>query len=93
MVTVFRRFNQAMLGGLGIHTSVFPSAHVAGAFGAAFNMMATLPEHRWVGRVLLVIAVLIATATVYGRYHYAADAVAGFLMCLAAIGLDRLSRR
>jgi hypothetical protein len=93
VVTVFRRFNQAMLGGYGIHTSVFPSAHVAGAFGAAFNMMATLPEHPWVGRVLLVTAILIATATVYGRYHYAADAVAGLLMCLTAIGLDRLSRR
>ncbi len=30
--TVFRRFNWWMLGGYGIHTSVFPSAHVAGAF-------------------------------------------------------------
>jgi hypothetical protein len=30
--TPFRRFNWLMLGGYGIHTSVFPSAHVSGAF-------------------------------------------------------------
>jgi hypothetical protein len=45
-----------------------------------------------VGRVLLVIAVLIATATVYGRYHYAADAVAGFAVAVMAFGLSRLIR-
>jgi membrane-associated phospholipid phosphatase len=90
VITVFRRFNWWMLGGYGIHTSVFPSAHVAGAFGTAFAMMITLPEHRWVGRLLVAIAVLIATATVYGRYHYAADAAAGFTVAVAAFGLSRL---
>ena len=35
--TLVRRFNQWILGGYGIHTSVFPSAHVAGAFAAAFG--------------------------------------------------------
>ena len=92
MITVFRRFNWWMLGGYGIHTSVFPSAHVAGAFSTAFAMISTLPEHRWVGRLLLVIAILIATATVYGRYHYAADAVAGFVMAVAAFAGTRLFR-
>jgi membrane-associated phospholipid phosphatase len=90
VITVFRKFNWAMLSGYGIHTSVFPSAHVAGAFGVAFATIRALPEHPWVGRLLLVIAVLIATATVYGRYHYLADAVAGFFMCLLAFGLKRL---
>lgn len=88
--TVFRRFNWRMLGGYGIHTSVFPSAHVAGAFAAAFGMMGALPERRWVGRFLLVMAVLIATATVYGRYHYLADAAAGFLMAAVALGVSRM---
>jgi len=88
--TVFRRFNFGMLGGYGIHTSVFPSAHVAGAFAAAFGMMEALPERRWVGRFLLVMAVLIATATVYGRYHYLADAGAGLLMALVALGVSRM---
>lgn len=85
--TVFRRFNWWLLGGYGIHTSVFPSAHVAGAFSAAFAMLRLLRERKWVGRLLLVLAVLIATATVYGRYHYAADAVAGLGIALLAYGL------
>jgi membrane-associated phospholipid phosphatase len=88
--TIFRRFNCWLLGGYGIHTSVFPSAHVSGAFSAAFGMLLFLPERRWVGRFLLVMAVLIATATVYGRYHYLADAVAGFGLALAAAGISRI---
>jgi membrane-associated phospholipid phosphatase len=82
--TVFRRFNLWMLGNYGIHTSVFPSAHVAGAFAAAFGAMRALPERRWVSRLLLVIASLIAIATVYGRYHYLADSMAGLLIALVA---------
>jgi membrane-associated phospholipid phosphatase len=95
VVTVFRRVNWVMLGAYGIHTSVFPSAHVAGAFSTAFAMIITLHEHRWVGRLLLVLAILIATATVYGRYHYAADAVAGFTMAVVGFALARVisSRR
>jgi membrane-associated phospholipid phosphatase len=84
--TIFRKFNWSLLGGYGIHTSVFPSAHVSGAFAGAFAMLRLLPESRWVGRMLTVLAVLIATATVYGRYHYAADAVAGFAVAVAAYG-------
>jgi membrane-associated phospholipid phosphatase len=78
--TIFREFNWRLLGGYGIHTSVFPSAHVSGAFAAAFGMMRSLPDKPWVWRLLLGMAVLIATATVYGRYHYAVDAVAGFFV-------------
>ena len=85
--TVFRRFNLWMLGNYGIHTSVFPSAHVAGAFAAAFGAMRVLPERPWVSRVLFVIASLIAIATVYGRYHYLADALAGLLAALVAFRL------
>jgi membrane-associated phospholipid phosphatase len=52
-----------------------------------------LPEHPWVSRFLLIMAVLIATATVYGRYHYSADALAGFAMSLAALALSWVVRR
>jgi membrane-associated phospholipid phosphatase len=83
--TVFRRFNWWMLGNWGIHTSCFPSAHVAGAFSAAFGMRQALPERKWVSRFLLVMAVLIAIATVYGRYHYVADATAGFAVAVLAL--------
>jgi membrane-associated phospholipid phosphatase len=93
MQTVFRRFNWFLLGGYGIHTSVFPSAHVSGAFAAAFGMMRALPEKPWVGRSLLVMALLIATATVYGRYHYMVDAAAGFAVSVAALALGLLAGR
>lgn len=82
--TIFRRFNAAMLRGQGIHTSVFPSTHVAGSFSVAFAMIRLLREKKWVGRALLALAILIATATVYGRYHYAVDAAAGFAISVAA---------
>ena len=88
--TVFRRFNLWLLSGGGIHTSVFPSGHVAHAFAAGWGMRAALPEHRWVGRSLLVLAVLILMATVYGRYHYAVDSIAGVAVALAAFGLTAI---
>jgi membrane-associated phospholipid phosphatase len=90
--TVFRRFNWWLLGGYGIHTSVFPSAHVGGAFSAYFGMKIALPERRWVARFLLVMAILIATATVYGRYHYLVDALAGFAVAVVAFVISRLFR-
>jgi len=85
--TIFRRFNLWMLGSCGIHTSVFPSAHVAGAFGAAFGLRQAMPSRRWAFRLLTVIAVLIAIATVYGRYHYLADASAGLVMAVFAAAI------
>ena len=91
--TVFRRFNWWMLGHYGIHTSVFPSAHVAGAFAAAFGMRLALPSRPWVSRLLLSIAVLIAAATVYGRYHYLADAAAGFAVSLTAFSAGILREK
>lgn len=90
--TLFRRLNWELLEDQGIRTSVFPSAHVAGAFAAAFGMMRFL-ERRWVGRFLLVLAILIATAVVYGRYHYAVDALAGLAAALVALGATALWER
>ncbi|MCC6366517.1 MAG: phosphatase PAP2 family protein [Bryobacterales bacterium] len=91
--TVWRRLNEWILGRGDIHTSVFPSGHVTAAFSAAFGMMRTLPEKPAVGRVLLVMAILVAVATVYGRYHYAADAVAGFVISIFALGFSMMVRR
>jgi len=91
--SVFRHFNLWMLSKAGIHTSVFPSAHVAAAFACAFAMRKALPEHKWVSRFLLAMAFSIALATVYGRYHYLADAAAGFAMALAAFLAETAIRR
>ena len=83
--TVFRRFNLWMLGRTGIHTSVFPSAHVSGAFGVGFALLVILPDHRGVGWSLIALACSITVATVYGRYHYLVDALAGIGISILAL--------
>jgi membrane-associated phospholipid phosphatase len=89
-LTLFRRFNWWTLAGAGIHTGVFPSAHVAGAFAAAFGMRRAAPALRWAHALLFTMAALIALATVYGRYHYLADAIAGLLMAILSLVLSKL---
>jgi membrane-associated phospholipid phosphatase len=77
IVTDLRRFNLWILGNFSIHSSVFPSAHVSSAFSAAWGLLATLPERRWIGWTMAAYGVCVAIATVYGRYHYAVDVAAG----------------
>jgi len=91
--TATRELNLWLVGNLGIHTSVFPSAHVSSAFSAAWALFAFLPERRRWGWGMLIYAVSVAVATVYGRYHYAADAVAGFGISLVPGLMILLARR
>lgn len=81
---VLRQFTYWLLGNWGIHTSVFPSAHVSSAFAAAFGMLRLTGDLPWLRRGLFVLATLIAIATVYGRYHFLVDAVAGFAIAVLA---------
>lgn len=90
VMTALRKFNLWIVNGYGIHSSVFPSAHVSSAFSAAWGLLLTIPEKRWIGWSMAAYAILVATATVYGRYHYAADVVAGFTVSLIAIPAARL---
>lgn len=90
--TIFRRFNLWMLGNYGIHTSVFPSAHVAGALSTAFGFRLAMPDGKRVYRSLSGVAVLIAIATVYGRYHYLADATCGAIIACLVSGFVTLCR-
>jgi membrane-associated phospholipid phosphatase len=84
--TPVRRFNLWIVSGYGIHSSVFPSAHVSSAFSAAWALLWLLPEKRRFGWAMLAYAVSVAVATVYGRYHYAVDAIAGLgVSVLAAL--------
>jgi membrane-associated phospholipid phosphatase len=82
IVTILRRFNLWILGNFSIHSSVFPSAHVSSALSAAWGLLETLPERRWIGWAMAVYGVCVAIATVYGRYHYAVDVVAGSALSL-----------
>jgi membrane-associated phospholipid phosphatase len=79
-----RQSNLFVLGGYGIHSSVFPSAHVSSAFSAAFGVYAGLPERRKIAYGMLIYACAVSVAVVYGRYHYAVDAVAGFGVSIVA---------
>jgi membrane-associated phospholipid phosphatase len=85
MMTAVRRLNLWIVGGYGIHASVFPSAHVSCALSAAWGLLAAIPNRRWIGWTVAAYALIVAVATVYGRYHYAADAVAGIAVSLFAL--------
>lgn len=93
--TWIRELNLWFLRHATIHSGVFPSAHVSSAFSSAWAMFLVLPERKRFGWGLLFYAVSVSVATVYGRYHYAADVVAGFAVSLAAgaVGLFIEARR
>lgn len=86
VITPLRELNLYILNHSTIHSSVFPSAHVSAAFSAAFAMLLLVPK-RFDGWVLLLYAISVAVATIYGRYHYAVDALAGFGVSLLAAAL------
>jgi membrane-associated phospholipid phosphatase len=65
-----------------IHVGVFPSAHVSSAFSAAWGILLLFPKQKRFGFGLLLYAASVSLATVYGRYHYAADVLAGFAVSL-----------
>jgi membrane-associated phospholipid phosphatase len=86
MDTVFRRLNVWILDHWDIHSSVFPSGHVAAAFSAAFAMRLAAPERHALSTALLILAVLVWLNTIYSRYHYAADGLAGFALSAVIVG-------
>lgn len=88
-VTPVRRLNLFVLDHLDISTSVFPSGHVAVAFSSAFGMLRALPELRWPFCTLGLYSVLVFVATVYGRYHYAADGFASIALSIFAWRLSK----
>ncbi len=92
-VTALRRLNLWILGGYGIHSSVFPSAHVSSAFSGAWGLLAYWREKQVVGYGMALYAVAVAIATVYGRYHYAIDAAAGFAVSLGALAVAMIVNR
>ena len=72
-----------LLGSQGIHTSVFPSAHVSGVAAAAIAMWRIFPDKAGLRWGVLTYAMLVPVATVYGRYHYLVDALAGIGVAIA----------
>jgi membrane-associated phospholipid phosphatase len=64
--------------------AAFPSSHVAIALGTLSFSFRYLRRIRWLH---LVAAVLLCLATIYCRYHYAVDVVAGVLTAVTLIPL------
>ena len=87
-----RHLNIYLLDRTSIHSGVFPSAHVSSAFSAAFAMFLLLPNQKSYGIGVLTYAICVSIATIYGRYHYAADVLAGFAVSLVAGGLCLVRR-
>ena len=74
-----REFNLRMLGRTSIQVNTFPSGHAAEALAAALLVTgAGIP----ITVVMLFTALSISAGAVLGRYHYAADALAGWVVAL-----------
>jgi membrane-associated phospholipid phosphatase len=74
-----------------VHGAAFPSAHVAG------SMVAILAARRykpWLFSICLPFFAAMCVATVYGRYHYVADVIAGIAVgSIAWAAGERLMER
>ena len=78
---LLRHLNYWILGHYSVQACIFPSGHVAGAVATALAVRRERPR---LGVVFIVAAALIAVSTVFGRYHYTADALAGAAVGMAA---------
>ena len=81
-----RRVNLHVLGRASIQLNTFPSGHVAASLATALAVYARLPV---AGLLLGVLAIGIALGSVVGRYHYAADALAGAALALLGFVISR----
>jgi membrane-associated phospholipid phosphatase len=79
-----RTMNVWVLDRFDISTSVFPSGHVAVAFASTFGLLRALPEKRWLAYCLFAMSTIVYVATVYSRYHYAVDGLAGAAVAMLA---------
>ena len=74
-----RRFNLRLLGSTSIQANTFPSGHAAEGVAAALLVLAA----PWpISAAVAVAALLVSAGAVLGRYHYAADAFAGWAVAL-----------
>jgi len=76
-----RQMNLAVLNYASVQWNTFPSGHTAASLATALAVASDMPL---AGLVLAVVAVSIAAGSVVGRYHYAADAIAGAAVAVLA---------
>jgi hypothetical protein len=63
----------------GVHVNTFPSGHAAEALLAALFVTGA---PGWLAALMFVNACAVSAGAVLGRYHYAADAAAGWAVAL-----------
>lgn len=74
-----RRFNRQLLSTASIQMNTFPSGHAAEALAVALLLIGA----PWpIVLVMFGVALAISAGAVYGRYHYAADALAGWVVAV-----------
>jgi membrane-associated phospholipid phosphatase len=81
-----RRVNLRVLGVASVQLNTFPSGHAAASLATALAVGARLPI---AGLLLGLLALAIALGSVAGRYHYAADALAGAALAIVAFVISR----
>ena len=78
--SIVRRFNLGLLGTASIQVNTFPSGHAAEALACALLVLGA----PWpVFLAMLVAALPDPAGAVFGRYHYALDAITGWLVAIA----------
>jgi membrane-associated phospholipid phosphatase len=87
----FTSFAQGLIHAAGIQGAAMPSSHVAVAFVV---LVYARRHHRPLYRVLLPLVIGLTVSTIYGRFHYVSDVMAGMLVAACSILLcDRVIRR
>jgi len=81
-----RRVNVRVLGLASHKLNTFPSGHAAASLATALAVGTNLPL---AGLPLGLLALAIAIGSVVGRYHYAADALAGAAVALLGFVISR----
>lgn len=77
-----RQLNMAVLNRASVQWNTFPSGHTAASVATALAVAGEMPL---AGLALGVLALSIAAGSVTGRYHYAADALAGAAVAVLAL--------
>ncbi len=75
----FRAFNLRLLGATSIQVNTFPSGHAAEALAAALLVLGAPPG---IVVVMFAAALAVSAGAVLGRYHYLADALAGWAVAV-----------
>lgn len=86
---LLRQWNFWLLNHYSVNACMFPSGHVAAVTAVALALRKQAPR---IAAWFLFLAASVALATVYGRYHYSADALAGALVAVAAYKASQLIR-